>query len=121
MSEFQDKIKKYFENQKQFEWFTAWVAAAEKETERTTGVLSQSLRQSIEEADLNTEEQFSKLRQAFPAMARAFSSPPGVSRRYFLSDAHSESHRYLRDLHPVAYHKSVKLRPSGRGVCQAAL
>lgn len=39
MSEFQDKIKKYFENQKQFEWFTAWVAAAEKETERTTGVL----------------------------------------------------------------------------------
>ena len=103
MSEFQDKIKKYFENQKQFEWFTAWVAAAEKETERTTGVLSQSLRQSIEEADLNTEEQFSKLRQAFPAMAGAFSSPPGVSRRYFLSDAHSESHRYLRDLHPVAY------------------
>ena len=30
---FQNKIKKHFANQKQFEWFTAWVAAAEKETD----------------------------------------------------------------------------------------
>lgn len=74
MSEFQDKIKKYFENQKQFEWFTAWVAVAEKETERTTGVLSQSLRQSIEEADLS----WTVLCGALNATRQSMSSPANL-------------------------------------------